>query len=70
MTEAQLKRHANRLITWLEDQDIFLEDAIAVSGIAITALAMAMAKAQDAPLNAIMDDIISCMRASIGATRQ
>lgn len=70
MTEAQLKRHAGLLIDWLENHDLLLEDAIAVTGIAIGALALAMAKAQGEPVAPIMEDIIACMRGSIGATRQ
>lgn len=70
MTEAQLKRHAGMLIDWLENHDLLLEDAIAVTGIAMGGLALAMAKAQDEPVNAIMEEIIGCMRASVGATRQ
>lgn len=70
MTEAQLKRHAGLLIDWLENHDLLLEDAIAVTGIAQGGLALALAKAQGVPVSAIMEDIITCMRASIGATRQ
>lgn len=70
MTEAQLKRHAGLLIDWLENQEIDLQDAVAITGIAMGGLAMAMSRAHNKPVSEMMEEIIRCMRSSIGATRQ